>query len=75
MAKRDLRKLKRVELLEIITAQSKKIEQLEEELASKTQELEARHIRIDLSSPRSRDEARAFFDAVFSADQQMELPL
>ena len=49
MTDRELRKLKRVELLEIMLEQSKEIERLQAELAQVKEELENKKIAIESS--------------------------
>lgn len=49
MTERELRKLKRVELLEIMLEQSKEIERLQAELAQVKEELENKKIAIESS--------------------------
>lgn len=68
MTDKELRKLNRQELLEILVEQSKKIAQLEEELSKARTELESRE--ISLQEAGSIAEASLRINKVFEAAQQ-----
>jgi len=60
MTDKELRRLKRGELLEIIVQQREEIEKLEAKLNDATARLDARYIRLDVENPGSWEEtARA----------------
>lgn len=68
MTDKELKKLKRVELLEIMLEQSKRIEQLEAQLAEATSQLESRRIVAEQAG--SIAEAAMRLNGVFEAAQK-----
>lgn len=71
MQKKDLKKLKRSELLEIMLAQSDEIDRLQKELAEKDRQLEDRQIKIAQSgsiAEASLKLTRVFEEAQKAAD-------
>ncbi len=67
MDNRDLNKLKRIDLLELLIAQGKEIDRLKEELSKAEAELYSR--RIDIDSAGSIAEASLRLNGVFQAAQ------
>ena len=60
MTEKELHRLKRGELLEIIVQQREQVEKLEAKLAEATALLDARYIRLDIQNPGTWNEtARA----------------
>ena len=60
MTDKELRRLKRGELLELIMQQREQIEKLEAKLADAVSRLDARYIRLDVQNPGTWEEtARA----------------
>lgn len=75
MQKKDLKKLKRSELLEIMLAQSDEIDRLQKELAEKDRQLEERSIKIRESgsiAEASLKLTRVFEEAQKAADLYVE---
>ena len=68
MSERELRKLNRQELLEMLLAQSKKVEELEDELTQAQAKLEEREIVLDEAG--SIAEASLRLNGVFEAAQR-----
>ena len=57
MTDKELRKLNRISLLEIIVEQRQRIEELEKKLTEAAEQLDARYIRFDIQNVESREEA------------------
>ena len=68
MTEKELRKLNRAELLEMLIAQSKKLNRVEEELSAAQKELERRKIAITTSG--SLAEAALKLNGIFEAADQ-----
>ena len=74
MTDKELRQLKRYELLEMMVAQGKKIERLERELAQAKEELEQRRIAVETSGTMAEAALRlnkVFEDADRAAEQYL----
>ena len=68
MTEKELRKLNRTELLEMLIAQSKRLSRVEEELSAAQKELERRKIAITTSG--SLAEAALKLNGIFEAAAQ-----
>ncbi len=68
MQDKDLRKLSRADLLELLITQTKRVEELEGQLAEAVRQLEDRQIAIDNAG--SLAEAALVLNGVFDAAQQ-----
>ncbi len=68
MQDKDLRKLSRADLLELLITQTKRVEELEGQLAKAVRQLEDRQIAIDKAG--SLAEAALVLNGVFDAAQQ-----
>ena len=75
MADKDLRKLQKIELLEILVDQRKRIDELEKELAETKEKLESREINIRNSgsiAEASLKLTKVFYEAQRAADLYLE---
>jgi len=62
---KQLRRLSRIKLVEIIVEQKKQIDTLESRLSAAEEQLADKEIRIDLQNAESRDAVARFFAQVF----------
>jgi hypothetical protein len=75
MADKELRKLQKIELLEILVDQRKRIDELEKELAEVREQLESREINIRNSgsiAEASLKLTKVFYEAQKAADLYLE---
>ncbi len=75
MADKELRKLQKIELLEILVDQRKRIDELEKELAEAREQLESREINIRNSgsiAEASLKLTKVFYEAQKAADLYLE---